>query len=121
MTPAGSHCSAAQPRANGSGQSLCLSQLRARILLPSRPEPFASGYWLLSGTKRWAGFALAADFIEVLARTRDPVQGEPRSAGLGTFLVVKQPGLFPDGMTGRVIDKIGYHGFLRVSSLAKLG
>ena len=23
------------------------------------------GYWLLSGTKRWAGFALAADFIEV--------------------------------------------------------
>jgi alkylation response protein AidB-like acyl-CoA dehydrogenase len=70
------------------------------------------GYWLLSGTKRWAGFALAADFIEVLARTRDPVQGEPRSAGLGTFLVVKQPGLFPDGMTGRVIDKIGYHGFL---------
>jgi alkylation response protein AidB-like acyl-CoA dehydrogenase len=70
------------------------------------------GYWLLSGTNRWAGFALAADFIEVLARTRDPVQGEPRSAGLETFLVVKQPGLFPDGMTGRVIDKIGYHGFL---------
>ena len=71
-----------------------------------------NSYWLLSGTKRWAGFALAADFIEVLARTRDPVQGEPRSAGLETFLVVKQPGSFPDGMTGRVIDKIGYHGFL---------
>src|SRR5215468_5392599 len=33
------------------------------------------GYWLLSGTKRRAGFALAADFIEVLARTRDPMQG----------------------------------------------
>jgi alkylation response protein AidB-like acyl-CoA dehydrogenase len=29
------------------------------------------GYWLLSGTKRWVGFALAADFIEVLARTHD--------------------------------------------------
>src|SRR6476661_1415304 len=71
-----------------------------------------NSYWLLSGTKRWAGFALAADFIEVLARTRDPVQGEPRSAGLETFLVVKQPGSFPEGMTGRVIDKIGYHGFL---------
>jgi alkylation response protein AidB-like acyl-CoA dehydrogenase len=40
------------------------------------------GYWLLSGTKRWAGFALAADFIEVLARTREPKDGEPRSAGL---------------------------------------
>jgi alkylation response protein AidB-like acyl-CoA dehydrogenase len=69
-------------------------------------------HWLLSGTKRWAGFALAANFIEVLARTRDPRPGEPRSAGLEAFLVVKQPGTFPDGMTGRVIDKIGYHGFL---------
>ena len=69
-------------------------------------------HWLLSGTKRWAGFALAANFIEVLARTREPKQGEPRSGGLETFLVVKQPGTFPDGMTGRVIDKIGYHGFL---------
>jgi len=69
-------------------------------------------HWLLSGTKRWAGFALAANFIEVLARTREPKQGEPRSAGLETFLVVKRPGAFPDGMTGHVIDKIGYHGFL---------
>ena len=69
-------------------------------------------HWLLSGTKRWAGFALAANFIEVLARTREPKQGEPRSAGLETFLVVKQPGTFPDGITGHVIDKIGYHGFL---------
>jgi alkylation response protein AidB-like acyl-CoA dehydrogenase len=69
-------------------------------------------HWLLSGTKRWAGYALAADFIEVLARTREPKPGEPRSAGLEPFLVVKQPGTFPDGMTGRVIDKIGYHGFL---------
>ena len=69
-------------------------------------------HWLLSGTKRWAGFALAANFIEVLARTREPKQGQPRSAGLEIFLVVKQPGTFPDGMTGHVIDKIGYHGFL---------
>jgi alkylation response protein AidB-like acyl-CoA dehydrogenase len=70
------------------------------------------GYWLLSGTKRWVGFALAADFIEVLARTREPKEGESRSAGLETFLVVKQPGSFPEGISGRVIDKIGYHGFL---------
>ena len=69
-------------------------------------------HWILSGTKRWVGFALAADFIEVLARTREPKPDEPRSAGLETFLVVKQPGTFPAGITGRVIDKIGYHGFL---------
>lgn len=68
--------------------------------------------WLLTGTKRWAGFALAADFIEVLARTREPEPGEPRSAGLEPFLVLKEPGQFPPGMTGHVIDKIGYHGFL---------
>ena len=39
-------------------------------------------YWLLSGTKRWVGLSLAADFMEVLARTREPKQDEPRSAGL---------------------------------------
>ena len=68
--------------------------------------------WVLTGRKRWAGNALAADFVEVLARVRDPEEGEPRSAGLEPFLVVKQPGEFPPGMTGEVIDKIGYHGFL---------
>jgi alkylation response protein AidB-like acyl-CoA dehydrogenase len=68
--------------------------------------------WVLTGHKRWAGNALAADFIEVLARTRDPEEGESRSAGLTPFLVVKDRGTFPDGMTGTAIDKIGYHGFL---------
>jgi alkylation response protein AidB-like acyl-CoA dehydrogenase len=68
--------------------------------------------WVLTGHKRWAGNALAADFVEVLARVRDPEPGEPRSAGLEPFLVVKERGTFPDGMTGTTIDKIGYHGFL---------
>ena len=68
--------------------------------------------WLLTGHKRWAGNALAADFIEVLARTREPLPGESRSAGLQPFLVVKERGVFPAGMTGQAIDKIGYHGFL---------
>lgn len=68
--------------------------------------------WVLTGTKRWAGFAKAADFIEVLARTREPRRGESRSAGLEPFLVVKKAGTFPKGIRGRVIDKIGYHGFL---------
>jgi len=68
--------------------------------------------WVLTGRKRWAGNALAADFVEVLARVRDPQEAEPRSAGLEPFLVVKERGTFPAGMTGHVIDKIGYHGFL---------
>ena len=68
--------------------------------------------WVLTGHKRWAGNALAADFVEVLARVREPEEGESRSAGLEPFLVVKDRGTFPDGMTGSAIDKIGYHGFL---------
>lgn len=68
-------------------------------------------HWVLTGRKRWAGFAKGADFIEVLARTRDPEEGEPRSAGLEPFLVVKERGRFPAGIVGTVIDKIGYHGF----------
>ncbi|MEE7463483.1 MULTISPECIES: acyl-CoA dehydrogenase family protein [Methylobacterium] len=67
--------------------------------------------WRITGTKRWAGFAKGADFIEVLARTRDPEPGESRSAGLEPFLVLKERDSFPPGVTGRVIDKIGYHGF----------
>ncbi len=67
--------------------------------------------WVLTGRKRWAGFAKGAHFIEVLARTREPGPSESRSAGLEPFLVVKEPGTFPANMTGRVIDKIGYHGF----------
>src|SRR5690349_7761609 len=35
--------------------------------------------WVLTGHKRWVGNALAADFVEVLARVRDPEPGEPRS------------------------------------------
>ncbi|WP_033294966.1 acyl-CoA dehydrogenase family protein [Amycolatopsis jejuensis] len=67
--------------------------------------------WVIDGRKRWTGFALKADFIQVLARTRDPGPGEPRAAGLVNLLVPKERGSFPPGITGRPIDKIGYHGF----------
>ena len=69
-------------------------------------------HWVLTGHKRWAGNALAADFLEVLCRVSDPGPGESRSAGLVPFLVVKERGTFPEGITGHPIDKIGYHGFL---------
>ncbi len=68
--------------------------------------------WVLTGRKRWCGNALAADFIQVLCRVRDPEPGESRSAGLMPVLVAKERGTFPDGLTGTPIDKIGYHGFL---------
>ncbi|WP_338051447.1 acyl-CoA dehydrogenase family protein [Pseudonocardia acidicola] len=68
--------------------------------------------FVLTGRKRWTGNAKAADFIQVLVRTADPGPDERRSAGLATLLVEKQRDSFPEGLTGRPIDKIGYHGFV---------
>jgi alkylation response protein AidB-like acyl-CoA dehydrogenase len=68
--------------------------------------------WVINGHKRWCGNAEAADFIQILVRTREPEGDEPRTAGLETLLLEKARGSFPDGVTGTPIDKIGYHGFL---------
>lgn len=67
--------------------------------------------WVINGQKRWIGNSLAADFIQLLCRERDPEPGESRSAGMITLLVEKKRGEFPDGLSGTPIDKIGYHGF----------
>ena len=66
--------------------------------------------WIVNGTKRWVGHALSADFIHLLARTRSPREGRGPSDGLELFLVEKERGTLPDGITGRPIDKIGYFG-----------
>ncbi|MEE2777592.1 MAG: acyl-CoA dehydrogenase family protein [Acidobacteriota bacterium] len=66
--------------------------------------------YVITGDKKWCGNAYAADFIQLLARTEDPPEGGRRSQGLETFLIDKEPDSFPDGLTGRAIDKIGYHG-----------
>src|SRR3954467_6281927 len=67
--------------------------------------------WVVTGRKRWCGNAKAADFIQVLVRERDPEPGESRSTGLVNLLLEKQRGVFPEGLTGYPIDKVGYHGF----------
>ncbi|HUZ44702.1 MAG TPA: acyl-CoA dehydrogenase family protein [Acidimicrobiales bacterium] len=67
---------------------------------------------VITGRKRWIGNAKAADFIQLLCRLRDPAKGERRSAGLATIVIEKERDSFPPGLTGRPIDKIGYHGFL---------
>ncbi len=86
--------------------------------------------FVVTGRKRWTGNAKAADFIQLLVRTDDPEPGESRSSGLATLLVEKERDAFPDGVTGRPIDKIGYHGFvtwdlefdgLRVPAANRLG
>jgi alkylation response protein AidB-like acyl-CoA dehydrogenase len=86
--------------------------------------------WVITGEKRWCGNALAADFIQLMARVRDPGPDERRSAGLATFIIEKERGAFPDGLRGEPIDKIGYHGLttfhlwfdgLRIPVEAQLG
>ena len=86
--------------------------------------------WVVHGEKRWCGNALDADFIQLLARTRDPEPGERRSAGLAVFVIEKERGSFPDGLRGEPIDKVGYHGMttfhlwfdgLRVPEANRLG
>jgi alkylation response protein AidB-like acyl-CoA dehydrogenase len=68
------------------------------------------GGWVVNGTKRWVGHARAADFLLLLARTRKPGDDRGPSDGLELFLVEKARGSFPDGVTARKIDKIGYFG-----------
>jgi alkylation response protein AidB-like acyl-CoA dehydrogenase len=69
-------------------------------------------HYVITGRKRWIGNAKAADFIQLLCRTSDPQPGEKRAAGLATIILEKERDSFPSGLTGTVIDKIGYHGFL---------
>ncbi len=76
---------------------------------PSTGSGQAAG-WVVTGTKRWVGHALAADFIHLLARTRPPREDRGPSDGLELFLVEKERGEFPAGVTGTPIDKIGYFG-----------
>ncbi len=67
--------------------------------------------WVLNGTKTWCTFADGADFISVLARTRQPSDPRRRHEGISQFLVLKERGKFPPGLTGSPIRKIGYFGW----------
>ena len=58
----------------------------------------------------WRGGRLTPPPLALLARVRDPEPGEPRSAGLATFVVEKERHAFPPGLRGEPIDKVGYHG-----------
>jgi alkylation response protein AidB-like acyl-CoA dehydrogenase len=66
--------------------------------------------WVLSGQKMWVTFADGADYLVVVART-EPYDPERRHAGIRQFYVPKQPGSFPEGLSGTPMRKIGYHGW----------
>ncbi len=66
---------------------------------------------MLNGTKTWCTFADGADFISVLARTKQPSDPRRRHEGISQFLVLKERGKFPPGLTSSPIRKIGYFGW----------
>jgi butyryl-CoA dehydrogenase len=67
--------------------------------------------WVITGNKMWCTFADGADYLTVIARTDSVVDPNRRHAGLSMFLVEKQRGTLPPGISGTPVNKIGYHGW----------
>lgn len=66
--------------------------------------------YLITGTKYWCTFADGADYIMVLARTRERDPARPH-LGISAFQLEKPRGLLPEGVQGAPIPKIGYFGW----------
>ena len=66
--------------------------------------------WVITGTKYWCTFADGADYLLVFARTR-PADAARRSRGISCFIMPKDRGTLPEGVTGAPVRKIGYHGW----------
>lgn len=67
--------------------------------------------WVLNGNKYWCTFADGSDFIQVIARTESGEDAGNRHVGLTGIAIEKPRGELPQGVTGSVIPKIGYHGW----------
>ncbi len=67
--------------------------------------------WVLTGNKYWCTFADGADYLALFARTSAPPSASKRWQGISCFLIEKERGKFPAGMTGSPIPKVGYFGW----------
>ncbi|MEV0088725.1 acyl-CoA dehydrogenase family protein [Saccharopolyspora sp. NPDC050642] len=77
--------------------------------LSCRATPDGDG-WRINGQKMWCTFADGSDYLQVFARTQ-PVDPAHRSHGVTCFLMPKERGTLPEGVTGTPVRKIGYHGW----------
>lgn len=66
--------------------------------------------WVINGQKMWCTFADGADFIVLVARAT-PYDPANRHAGIAQFLIEKERGSFPPGISGTPMRKVGYHGW----------
>lgn len=67
--------------------------------------------WIVSGTKMWCTYADQADYLVLFARTDPHKDPDKPHRGISAFLVEKERGSFPEGVTGTKVRKIGYHGW----------
>ena len=67
--------------------------------------------WVITGNKYWCTFADGADYILLFARTSAPPDAQRRHVGISAFLLDKPRGVFPAGVQGAEIPKIGYFGW----------
>ena len=74
-----------------------------------KAERAADGGWAINGTKMWCTFADQADYIILFARTS--TDENKRHRGISAFLIEKERGSFPEGMSGTAVKKIGYFGW----------
>jgi alkylation response protein AidB-like acyl-CoA dehydrogenase len=67
--------------------------------------------WVINGNKMWCTYADEADYLVLFARTdphKDPAKPHK---GISAFLIEKERGVFPEGISGTKIRKIGYFGW----------
>ncbi|GAA1727542.1 butyryl-CoA dehydrogenase [Dietzia kunjamensis subsp. schimae] len=67
--------------------------------------------WVINGTKMWCTYADQADYLVLFARTDPDRDPDKPHRGISTFLVEKERGSFPAGITGTPVRKIGYFGW----------
>jgi alkylation response protein AidB-like acyl-CoA dehydrogenase len=66
--------------------------------------------YLITGNKYWCTFADGSDYLMVLARTA-PMDPAKRHHGISMFIIPKERGTLPPGVSGAPIPKIGYFGW----------
>ncbi|MDP6343226.1 MAG: acyl-CoA dehydrogenase family protein [Alphaproteobacteria bacterium] len=67
--------------------------------------------YIVNGNKYWCTFADGADYIMLFARTSEPPDQARRHIGISGFIIEKERGSLPPGVSGAPIPKIGYFGW----------
>ncbi|TFV61917.1 acyl-CoA dehydrogenase [Geodermatophilus sp. DF01-2] len=68
-------------------------------------------HWVVNGQKMWCTFADGADYMMLFARTDPVVDPARRHRGISAFLVEKERGSLPTGVSGTPVRKVGYRGW----------